>query len=1401
MNPQEIRQIGRYPVRRFIAEGGMAWVFEVVDPNFDAPRALKMLKPGVAAGDLFRRFQDEARILARLEHPNLVTIFDFGLDEASGCHFYTMTLIDTPPLSKRGVLPLEEAAPIFLDVLAGLARLHEGGIVHRDIKPGNILIHPDGRAMLADLGIARTADLSEGETWFTAQGHGTSTGIAIGTPAYMSPEQARGRRGITTSTDVFSFGLTMYNALTGRTVYEEIDQIDSTSGQDILAYLGHLSFSHEEFEFHFGDDVPDPVREVVYTACRIDPEERYPDASAMREALEEALEESGHEPVRRASSSRRATSGERRARPVESRPRARTGQRQVAPPLEEEDEGGRPWALIAGAAVLAIGVAGGGWWAWTRIHNNRLAESLEETAQLEQQVARLVDAEASATPAVAREVLSAAREKQRSASMLLQHARTKREKGEGDSPVFLQNAREGFVESCGVLVDGDLADRFAKATEAARRGAEGLGKLDVKDLAPDAWAKLEQQIGALTPPEATPAKCQLAEAYQAKLGEVRLASAGTRALEQQLQKQWPQLAAAAREEALRAQASAAAARLPVPEFQAAVERAQQALAAGDADVAAESYLAARDAFWKAKDGFAAALAVAGAAQAQQALHALESQAAQAHLVDDEIRKEVARADGLYAAGSFDEAKQVYERTAKFLGVAIEKGQRSQGAQGAKRAADEARAQALADGAEKSASAELAKADAALGDASAAFEGERFDDAEHGYAAARATFQSASRLARAALDRARKAGAEAREAAKQTGDCAALDAKQARPECLAAAQALAQGDAAVEQGDAGAALARYGTASEGFGRASEDNQAAIENRNRPPKIASRIPASQTYSARKGEVLSFEIEAKDPNPGDVLHYAWSVDGKNRPESGPVLKLTPRAKSRVEVRVDDGRGGEDAASWDVSVTNTSPKLALTPASDVRLEVGEAKSFAAQASDPDGDDVSVALLLDGKPVGQGGTYTFQSETPGTHRLEARATDTDGAVTAKTLTITVAPPNSPPKLALTPAQDSISLDRGKKQSFVAKTSDPDGDDVSVAFLLDGKPVGQGGSYTFQGQTPGTYVLEAKATDARGAVATQSRTITVANVNHPPNLSLEPAKEAINLEVGKKQEFSAQARDPDGDDVTVSLQLDGKSVGEGGSYTFQGQSPGTHVLEAKATDAQGAVTTQRRTITVANVANRPPKLTLDPAQEAINLEVGKKQEFSAQARDADGEEVAVAFLLDGKPVGEGGSYTFQGQSPGTHVLEAKATDARGAVAVLQRRIVVAAVPPPPPPPPTAGLAPRPPPPPVGGRDPHEIAETALQEYKAAYESRDIDRLAKIWSMTESQKANTANFFRAKSKVSMAVSQRGVRETGEKVTVDFDQTISADGIPPSPVQLRATLEKVGTQWKITGLGKP
>ena len=267
MDVRSITHVGPYRVTRYVDEGAFAWVFEVVDPKFEGRRlALKMLMPEAAAGEEFRRFESEARLLAGIDHPNIVTIFDFGKSEHQGNFYYTMTFVDGETLRERlarGPLPLEEACRICIEILDGLAYLHDKRIVHRDIKPANVLLGKDGRSRLSDLGIARV------ET----ERSKTRTGTAVGTALYMSPEQARGRP-VDTRSDLFSVGLTLYEALTGNIAYDHVDSVDSSSGMDVLIYIGGLDQQkNAEFKLVFP---PSPL--VSLSEIHPDPRWPYPAA-------------------------------------------------------------------------------------------------------------------------------------------------------------------------------------------------------------------------------------------------------------------------------------------------------------------------------------------------------------------------------------------------------------------------------------------------------------------------------------------------------------------------------------------------------------------------------------------------------------------------------------------------------------------------------------------------------------------------------------------------------------------------------------------------------------------------------------------------------------------------------------------------------------------------------------------------------------------------------------------------------------------------------------------------------------------------------------------------------------------------------------------------------------------
>jgi len=199
----------RYRIEREIGAGGMATVFLAQDLRHDRRVALKLLRPELSAVIGAERFLAEIKLTANLQHPHILPLFDSG--EADGFLFYVMPFVEGESLRARlnreKQLPVADAVRIASEVASALDYAHRHGVVHRDIKPENILLH-DGQALVADFGIALAASKAGGNRM-------TETGMSLGTPHYMSPEQAMGEREITARSDVYALGVVLYEMLTG----------------------------------------------------------------------------------------------------------------------------------------------------------------------------------------------------------------------------------------------------------------------------------------------------------------------------------------------------------------------------------------------------------------------------------------------------------------------------------------------------------------------------------------------------------------------------------------------------------------------------------------------------------------------------------------------------------------------------------------------------------------------------------------------------------------------------------------------------------------------------------------------------------------------------------------------------------------------------------------------------------------------------------------------------------------------------------------------------------------------------------------------------------------------------------------------------------------------------------
>ena len=259
---------GRYRLIAPLGEGGMATIWRAVDEQLDREVAVKLLReqygndPGFAA-----RFKQEARAAGSLQHPNIVPVYDYGTD-TDGAQYIVMQLVEGDDLAallrERTRLETDDAVRVAIGVASALEAAHRRGLVHRDVKPGNILITDDGEVKVTDFGIARAV----------AEASMTVTGTTLGSVHYFSPEQARGDE-VTGSSDVYSLGIVLYEMLTGRRPFEA----DSAAGV-ALKRLNEDPPPPESFV-----PVPSGLSAIVMRALQREPADRFPDAGSFAEAL------------------------------------------------------------------------------------------------------------------------------------------------------------------------------------------------------------------------------------------------------------------------------------------------------------------------------------------------------------------------------------------------------------------------------------------------------------------------------------------------------------------------------------------------------------------------------------------------------------------------------------------------------------------------------------------------------------------------------------------------------------------------------------------------------------------------------------------------------------------------------------------------------------------------------------------------------------------------------------------------------------------------------------------------------------------------------------------------------------------------------------------------------------
>ena len=267
-------RIGRYRILGELGRGAMGVVYEAEDPALDRVVALKTISLADADGrkEYEKRFLLEAKAAGKLTHPNIVTIFDYGEEEDTA--YMAMELLQGEDLRtrlRRGPIPPMEAVEIALQVADGLGFAHEYGVVHRDVKPGNIMLLERGAVKIMDFGIARMRFAD----------HKTSTGMVLGTPRYMSPEQISGQP-VDQRSDIFSLGTVLYEMLTQTSLF---------AGQDVSQIAHQVANAEPAPPSHVHPGLPQILDFIVARALKKDPAVRYQDAYEMAADLRDALAE------------------------------------------------------------------------------------------------------------------------------------------------------------------------------------------------------------------------------------------------------------------------------------------------------------------------------------------------------------------------------------------------------------------------------------------------------------------------------------------------------------------------------------------------------------------------------------------------------------------------------------------------------------------------------------------------------------------------------------------------------------------------------------------------------------------------------------------------------------------------------------------------------------------------------------------------------------------------------------------------------------------------------------------------------------------------------------------------------------------------------------------------------
>lgn len=329
-NETKVMKVGRYQIISKIGAGGMGEVYKALDPNLDRTVALKTLLPAVSSNpDAYKRFIREAKSNAQLNHNNIVTVYDFG--RYKNICFIVMDFIDGSSLEDIMLsqkISIDKSCQLIMAALDALEYSHKKGIVHRDIKPGNMLVSKEGQFAITDFGLAKAMNCTDEKI--------SQSGAIVGTPAYMSPEQGKGGT-VDAQSDIFSIGVVFYELLTGDRPFH---------GSNPLQILYSLANNTPTPMRELNKDISPALEKICLKALEKEKENRYKSALEMKQDLVNLLKSKSFEMAnKRDKKENKATS--KKSRVLKNKARSIHPQNQT--PAKNKN-----WLLISGLCALAL---------------------------------------------------------------------------------------------------------------------------------------------------------------------------------------------------------------------------------------------------------------------------------------------------------------------------------------------------------------------------------------------------------------------------------------------------------------------------------------------------------------------------------------------------------------------------------------------------------------------------------------------------------------------------------------------------------------------------------------------------------------------------------------------------------------------------------------------------------------------------------------------------------------------------------------------------------------------------------------------------------------------------------------------------------------------------------------